>query len=323
MGFFDTILWPFRMAVSWVLRVCHEGLGFLGLDPQSGWNWALSIVLLVIVIRSALIPVFVKQIKAQRAMQALQPELRKLQAKYKGKKDQLSQQAMIAEQRELFKKHKTNPLSSCLPLLIQMPFFFALFTVLNNAHLASDAGEGIGALTPEQTHNFAVSEIFGAGLSDTFLGTFNSGEPQVQVIVLSVLMIIAMVASQFITQRQIMTKNMTKEALEGPFMQQQKMMLYILPLVFGIGGINFPIGVLIYWTATNVWTLAQQYYIIRRNPTPGSQAERELNERRAAKGLPPIGQKRKEEAEAAEARAVAVEAKGQRVQPQRKNRRKK
>lgn len=103
-------------------------------------------------------------------------------------------------------------------------------------------------------------------------------------------------------------------------MQQQKIMLYILPLVFGIGGINFPIGVLIYWTATNLWTLGQQYYVIRNNPTPGSQAERELNERRAAKGLPPIGQKK---AEAEAAAAVVEEPKVQRVQPQRKNRKKK
>jgi YidC/Oxa1 family membrane protein insertase len=113
---------------------------------------------------------------------------------------------------------------------------------------------------------------------------------------------------------------MSEEAMASPFMRQQKIMLYILPLVFGIGGINFPIGVLIYWTATNVWTLAQQYYVIRNNPTPGSQAERELNERRAAKGLPPMGQK-KADAEAAE--AIVEEPKVQRVQPQRKNRKKK
>ncbi|MCO1337711.1 membrane protein insertase YidC [Kocuria polaris] len=321
MGFFDTILWPFQWVVTWILRICHQILTGIGLDETSGWNWTLSIVLLVLLIRAALIPVFVKQIKAQRAMQALQPDLRKLQAKYKGKKDQLSQQAMLAEQRELFKRHKTNPLSSCLPLLIQMPFFFALFHSLNNARGASENNEGIGQLTVNQTHHFADSSIFGAGLSETFLGTFNSGSPQIAVIVISVVMILAMVASQFITQKQIMTKNMTKEALEGPFMQQQKMMLYILPLVFGIGGINFPIGVLIYWTATNLWTLAQQYYIIRRNPTPGSQAERELNARRAAKGLPPVHEKKKKaEAEAPE---VPEPPKVQRSQPQRKNRRKK
>ena len=320
MNFFDLILSPFRYVVSWILWAFHELFSMIGLNPDSGWTWALSIIFLVLLIRTALIPVFVKQIKAQRAMQALQPDLRKLQAKYKGKKDQLSQQAMIAEQRALFKKHKTNPLSSCLPMLIQMPFFFALFTVLNNASKASDSNEGIGALTADHIRSFDQSSIFGARLSDTFLGTLNSGSPSASVLIVAVVMILSMTASQFITQKQIMSKNMTKEALEGPFMQQQKIMLYILPLVFGIGGINFPIGVLIYWTATNLWTLGQQYYVIRNNPTPGSQAERELNERRAAKGLPPLGQKKVDEEAAA---AVIEEPKTQRVQPQRKNRKKK
>ncbi|MFL4472938.1 membrane protein insertase YidC [Paeniglutamicibacter sp. MACA_103] len=319
-NFFDLLLSPFRYVVSWILMAFHELFTRIGLDPNSGWTWALSIIFLVLLIRTALIPVFVKQIKAQRAMQALQPDLRKLQAKYKGKKDQLSQQAMIAEQRQLFKKHKTNPLSSCLPMLVQMPFFFALFTVLNNASKASANNAGVGALSADHIRSFDSSSIFGARLSDTFLNTLNSGSPSAAVIIVAVIMILAMTASQFITQKQIMSKNMTKEALEGPFMQQQKIMLYILPLVFGVGGINFPIGVLIYWTATNLWTLGQQYYVIRNNPTPGSQAERELNERRAAKGLPPIGQKK---AEAEAAAAVVEEPKVQRVQPQRKNRKKK
>ncbi|WP_372699578.1 membrane protein insertase YidC [Arthrobacter sp. JSM 101049] len=319
MNFLDTILWPFTQVVSWILRAFHAVFTFIGMDPDSGWTWTLSIIFLVLLIRTALIPVFVKQIKAQRAMQVLQPDLRKLQAKYKGKKDQLSQQAMIAEQRELFKKHKTNPLASCLPILVQMPFFFALFRVLNNASRASAEGHPVGALSVEHVRSFDASTIFGAGLSETFLGTINSGSPKIAVIITAIVMIVAMSASQFITQRQIMTKNMTKEALEGPFMQQQKMMMYILPLVFGIGGINFPIGVLIYWTATNVWTLGQQFYVIRNNPTPGSQAERELNARRAARGLPPVGHKKSEEP----AEPEAIEPKGQREQPQRKNRKRK
>lgn len=319
MNFLDTILWPFTQVVSWILRAFHAVFTFVGMDPDSGWTWTFSIIFLVLLIRTALIPVFVKQIKAQRAMQVLQPDLRKLQAKYKGKKDQLSQQAMIAEQRELFKKHKTNPLASCLPILVQMPFFFALFRVLNNASTASAEGHSVGALSVDHVRSFDASTIFGAGLSETFLGTINSGAPKIAVIITAIVMIVAMSASQFITQRQIMTKNMTKEALEGPFMQQQKMMMYILPLVFGIGGINFPIGVLIYWTATNVWTLGQQFYVIRNNPTPGSQAERELNARRAAKGLPPLGHKKDEEV----AEPEVIEPKGQREQPQRKNRKRK
>lgn len=317
--FLDTILTPFTYAVSWVLWAFHELFTFIGMNSGSGVTWTLSIIFLVLLIRTLLIPVFVKQIKSQRAMQAVQPELRKLQAKYKGKTDQLSRQAMVQEQQALFKKHKTNPLSSCLPLLIQMPFFFALFRVLNNASHASETGHSVGALSVEDIRSFDSASIFGAPLSETFLGTIGSGNTNWAVIVVAVIMILAMTASQFFTQRQLMTKNMTKEALEGPFMQQQKMMMYILPLVFGIGGINFPIGVLIYWTATNLWTLCQQFWVIRNNPTPGSQAERELNARRAEKGLPPVGQKKSVVTE----ETVIEQPTGQREQPQRKNRRKK
>ncbi|MFJ2621166.1 membrane protein insertase YidC [Glutamicibacter sp. NPDC087344] len=318
-NFLDTILTPFTYAVSWVLWAFHELFSLIGMDPNSGVTWTLSIIFLVLLIRTLLIPVFVKQIKSQRAMQALQPDLRKLQAKYKGKTDQMSRQAMVQEQQALFKKHKTNPLSSCLPLLIQMPFFFALFRVLNNASHASENSQSVGALSVENIRSFDAATIFGAPLSETFLGTFNSGNTNWSVVIVAVIMILAMIASQFFTQRQLMTKNMSAEALQGPFMQQQKMMLYILPLVFGIGGINFPIGVLIYWTATNLWTLGQQYWVIHNNPTPGSEAERELNARRAAKGLPPVGQKKTDETE----QTAIEQPKGQREQPQRKNRRKK
>ena len=127
MDFFETIMFPFKWLVSPSWSVFHDGLSAIGMPAASGWTWTLSIIGLVLVIRAALIPVFVKQIKAQRGMQLLQPDLKKLQDKYKGKTDQLSRQAMAQEQMALYKKHGTNPFSACLPMLIQMPFFFALF----------------------------------------------------------------------------------------------------------------------------------------------------------------------------------------------------
>ncbi|WOH18751.1 membrane protein insertase YidC [Paenarthrobacter sp. GOM3] len=323
--FFGTIMFPFKWLVSIIMVGFHEGLSFIGLPAANGWTWTLSIIGLVLVIRAALIPVFVKQIKAQRGMQLLQPDLKKLQAKYKGKTDQLSRQAMAQEQMAMYKKHGTNPFSACLPMLIQMPFFFALFQVLSGISNAKNAGNGIGAMSAQQVLEFDESSIFGAPLSSALL---HGGAGNVSVVVLSIIMIVAMTASQFITQKQIMAKNMSEEAMASPFMRQQKMMLYILPLVFGIGGINFPIGVLIYWTTTNLWTMGQQFFVIRRMPTPGSPAAKALEERRAAKGLPPLlgGKKTSAADAAAEAEAAAVaaaEARAQRVQPQRKNRKKK
>jgi YidC/Oxa1 family membrane protein insertase len=321
MGFIDTILTPFKWVMSWLLYIFHEFFSLIGLDPNSGWTWALAIIFVTVTVRACLIPLFARQIRAQRAMQALQPELKKLQAKYKGKKDQLSQQAMLAEQRALFKKNNTGMFSSCLPLLVQMPFFFSLYRVLFYASKASDNGESIAALSAKSVKSFDDSSIFSAKLSDTFLGQFKAADGvNTAVLVVSIVMILAMTASQFFTQRHLMTKNMSPSAQTGPFAQQQKLMLYVLPLVFGLGGINFPIGLLIYWTATNVWTLGQQMWVIKHNPTPGSLAEKELNIRRAAKGLPPVGQKK---VEPAGEEQVEEQQKGQRQQPQRKNRRKK
>ncbi|WP_309074740.1 membrane protein insertase YidC [Paenarthrobacter sp.] len=327
MDFFETIMFPFQWLVSIIMVGFHEGLSFLGMPGANGWTWTLSIIGLVLVIRAALIPVFVKQIKAQRGMQLLQPDLKKLQTKYKGKTDQLSRQAMAQEQMALYKKHGTNPFSACLPMLIQMPFFFALFQVLSGISNRADQGQGIGAMSHEQVVQFDQSSIFGAPLSASLLHG-GAGGNEASVWILSIIMIIAMTASQFITQKQIMAKNMSEEAMASPFMRQQKMMLYILPLVFGIGGINFPIGVLIYWTTTNLWTMGQQFFVIRRMPTPGSPAAKALEERRAAKGLPPLlGGKKNAAADAAAeaeaAAAAAAEIRAQRVQPQRKNRKKK
>ena len=321
MDFFGTIMAPFKWLVSIIMIGFHDGLSAIGMPAANGWTWTLSIIGLVLVIRAALIPVFVKQIKAQRGMQLLQPDLKKLQDKYKGKTDQLSRQAMAQEQMAMYKKHGTNPFSACLPMLIQMPFFFALFQVLSGITSAKNEGQGIGAMSHEQVVEFDASSIFGAPLSAALL---HGGAGNVAVVVLSIIMILAMTASQFITQKQIMAKNMSEEAMASPFLRQQKMMLYILPIVFGVGGINFPIGVLIYWTTTHLWTMGQQFFVIRRMPTPGSPAAKALAERRAAKGLPALSVLTGKRDEAAdEAAAAAVEIKGQRVQPQRKNRKKK
>ena len=125
--------------------------------------------------------------------------------------------------------------------------------------------------------------IFGARISDTFLKVgFANGITAVHVVTL--VLIIAMTATLFVTQLQLMRKNMPADALTGPFAQQQKIMLYAFPVIFAIGGINFPVGVLIYWFTSNLWTMAQQFYVIRRNPAPGTPAYDAWEERRKAKG---------------------------------------
>ena len=126
-----------------------------------------------------------------------------------------------------------------------------------------------------------------------------------------------MVATTFTTQRQLTRKNMPKSALEGPMARQQQLIMYALPFVFILTGPNFPIGVLIYWTTTNLWTMGQQYYVIKRNPTPGSEAERTYLAKKEAKQLEHAirrGETTLEQIEAEKAAAIEA-ARGQRVQP--------
>ena len=260
--FFNEVMAPFQWLVSVVMLAFHGGLTAIGMPAGSGWTWTLSIIGLVLVIRAALIPVFLAQVRAQRRMRLLQPDLKELQEKYKGKTDQLSRQAMAQEQMALYKKHGTNPFSACLPLLIQAPFFLALFQVLSGISGAAARGEGIGTLTPAQAAQFDASSIFGAPLSASLL--HGGGGNQAAVAILAVVMILAMTACQFVTQKLVMAHSMAGEDPENPLLRQQKILLYILPVIFGAGGIIFPIGVLIYWTVSNLWTLVQQYLVTRK-----------------------------------------------------------
>ncbi|MCA0438254.1 MAG: membrane protein insertase YidC [Austwickia sp.] len=280
MSWYDQLLWPLRWAVEWVLVGFHAVFTGLGAPSASGWTWAFAIVGLVLVVRAALIPLFVKQIQSSRRMQLIQPEMQKIQAKYKGRTDPESRQAMSEETMGLYKRTGTNPFSSCLPLLVQMPIFFALFSVLNNlGNVAYGRMAAAGPLTADLAREAENSAVLGAPLSSTFMST-----DVLSTKILTVVMIVLMSLSQFWTQRQLMTKNMPASALDNPFMKQQKILMYVLPLVFAVTGVNFPIGVLIYWLVSNVWTAGQQYFVIMRMPAPGSQAEKDLEARRARKG---------------------------------------
>ncbi|MEU4172354.1 membrane protein insertase YidC [Streptomyces sp. NPDC026665] len=258
--------------VSWVIVQFHTVYGAI-FGPDTGWAWGLSIVSLVILIRICLIPLFVKQIKATRAMQTLQPEMKKIQERYKNDKQRQSEEMM-----KLYKEAGTNPLSSCLPILAQSPFFFALYHVLNGIA----TGTTIGVINEELLASARKAHIFGAPLAAKFTDSAETveklGATLTDVRVVTAIMIVLMSASQFYTQRQLMTKNVDT-TVKTPFMQQQKMLMYVFPVMFAVFGINFPVGVLVYWLTTNVWTMGQQMYVIRNNPTPGSKAQAAYLER--------------------------------------------
>ncbi|MFI7385248.1 membrane protein insertase YidC [Streptomyces sp. NPDC049813] len=257
--------------VSWVIVQFHKVFGAV-FGPDTGWAWGLSIVSLVVLIRICLIPLFVKQIKATRNMQLLQPQMKAIQERYKNDKQRQSEEMM-----KLYKETGTNPLSSCLPILVQSPFFFALYHTLSG--IADN--KKIGVIDQSLLDSAQKAHIFGAPLAAKFTDSASElakmGASLTDVRVVTAIMIVLMSASQFYTQRQLMTRNVDL-TVKTPFMQQQKMLMYVFPLIFLFMGINFPVGVLVYWLTTNVWTMGQQMYVISRNPTPGSKAQAKMLE---------------------------------------------
>jgi YidC/Oxa1 family membrane protein insertase len=267
------IMTPLYYAISGVLVAWHWLFSeVLHMDPDGGGTWVLSIIGLTLTVRALLIPLFVKQIKSSRNMQLIQPKVKELQKKYGHDRERLAQETM-----KLYKDSGTNPFASCLPIIIQMPIFLALFRLLDH-HAAK--GDGVAFLTKPLAESFGNAELFGVvPLKATFLRA--DGELAVQI--LAAILVIAMTATTFTTQRQLMSKNMPADALSGPYAQQQKLLLYVLPVVFAVGGIAFPVGVLFYWTTSNLWTMGQQFYVIRNNPAPGTAAATAKAERDKAK----------------------------------------
>jgi YidC/Oxa1 family membrane protein insertase len=306
---FGYVLWPFKWVIEAILVGFHGLWTSIGFNPNDGLTWILSILGLVIVVRSALIPLFVRQIKSQRKMLELAPQLKKIQEKYKGKRDQFSREAMSRETMELYRHNGTSPFSSCLPLVAQMPIFFSLFQVLETAQRDPEKG-GVGLLTPALSGSFGKSDLFGASLHATISN--NGGDALVSIIGIG--MVALMTITQFITQLQIMSKNVSPETKASPMYRQQRMLLYVLPLVFIFSGIAFPLGVMFYWVFSNLWTMGQQFIVIRNSPTPGSEAAK-AREIRLAKKAEAKRQRSGEPLEAPELAEPQPKVNTQRTQP--------
>ena len=301
----DSILKPLYIAVSWVIVTIHDLLTPI-FGTNSGVSWSLAIIGLVIIIRIILIPLFVKQIKSQRALTALQPHMKEIQKKYKDDRQKQSEEMM-----KLYKEHKTNPMASCFPILAQAPIFFALFTVLNGIGKQPIVTKGV--LTQADGISAANAEFFGAPISQTFMGSEIT-----TVKIVTAVLIVFMSLTTFTTQRQLMTKGMPKiDSSNNMMLLQQKIMLYAFPFIFAVSGVHFPVGVLIYWSTTNLWTWGQQFYVIKRNPTPGSPAYEELQRKRAKSSGAVETTNPTENSE-----GTTIEEKGQRQQPKKKKKKK-
>ncbi|MGY1738956.1 membrane protein insertase YidC [Geodermatophilus sp. SYSU D00684] len=256
-------------AIAFVMKTWHSVFSTF-LDPAAGITWALSIVFLVVTVRLLLFPLFVKQIKSQRAMQEIQPEIQKLRKQYGADRQGFSQ-AMMALQKE----RGVNPLAGCLPILPQIPVFLALFHVLRRLQ---PGAQGLYSWSDELTDQAAKAELFGvAPISSSFNMTGAKAEAilalpgvtQAGIRTVALILMVIMCVTTYVTQKQIMKRS---GPVEGQAAMVQKLLLYGMPISLFVTGFFFPIGVLLYWMTNNLWTLGQQFFILRKMPPPGSPA---------------------------------------------------
>ncbi|MEP6696546.1 MAG: membrane protein insertase YidC, partial [Pseudonocardiales bacterium] len=259
-------------AISWLLLRWHQ-LWALGFGEKSDLSWVLAIIFLVITIRLVLFPLFVKQIHSQRKMQELQPKLKALQAKHKGDKETLQREMMA-----LYKENGANPATSCLPIFLQAPVFLSLYHVLKRLDPTKhrdSAAKSLYGWTTDEFNSAAHAKIFGAPIAAHLSSSAQTlqqlGASVIAVRVVAVVLIAIMVVTTYITQRQILAKQSASGAAVDTQQQMiQRLMLYGIPASLLVSGSLFPLGVVLYWCTTNVWSMGQQFYVLRRMPPVGT-----------------------------------------------------
>jgi YidC/Oxa1 family membrane protein insertase len=247
-------------AVAFVITWIHQGYSTF-LPPANGLNWALTIITLTVLMRLLIFPLFMKQMRSSRKMQELAPKVQELRKRYKNDKQRMNQEVM-----KLYQTAGANPLGGCLPILAQFPIFISMFTVLN----AMARGETKFGMTKELVDSARAAHIFGAPIPATFftsdvdIAAFDA-DPLMTRIVLGIFVAISSLTT-FLTVRQSVTRSIAQMP-DNPMAQQQKILMYISPL-FAIFSLNFPLGLILYWVTTNVWTLSQQHWFYSRHPMP-------------------------------------------------------
>jgi len=254
----NTILAPINNAVAWIITHLFN-LFSPAFGVTSGVTWLLTIMVLVVLMRLILVPLFIKQMHTQRAMTALTPRIAELRKKHKGDRETLNQETM-----KLYQEAGVNPLMGCLPVILQMPIFFALFSVLR--YIAEwHKGDPLQYhLTEKLIVSAQHAKIFGATIADKVLFTNGLHVPLHAKIVIVIVVVISMTTT-YLTVRQSMKRGMMPTGKDTPMGQSQKLMAYIMPL-FALTGLYWQFGLVLYWVTTNLWTLGQQYVLLRKYP---------------------------------------------------------
>jgi YidC/Oxa1 family membrane protein insertase len=247
---------PLNNLVAWVIMRIHAVLGAL-FGPASGLAWGLSIVILVMFIRLLLVPLFVKQVHAQRKMAQHAPQLQELRKKYKGDKQRLNEETM-----KFYKENGVNPLAGCLPMIPQMIVFFALFNVLRAITSWKPGAKLSYGLTISVVESAQKATIFGVHLGDKLL--FSGQSLSLHVAIVIVLTVIVSATTTFMTVRQSTKRGLMQTNVDpdNPMAQSQKFMQYIVPF-FSLTGLYWAYGLVLYWVTTNLWTLGQQWFMFR------------------------------------------------------------
>jgi YidC/Oxa1 family membrane protein insertase len=254
-----SILNPLNDLVAWVIMRLHSVFGGI-FGADSGWAWGLSIVVLVMIIRLLLVPLFVKQVHAQRKMAQHAPHLQELRKKYKNDKQRLQEETM-----KFYKENGVNPLAGCLPMIPQMIVFFALFSVLRAVTNWKPGTTPAYGLTESVVVSAQKATIFGVHLGDKLL--FSHQNLPVHVVIVIVLTVLVSASTTFMTVRQSSKRGMMPAPdPDNPMAQSQKYMMYIVPF-FSLTGLYWQYGLVLYWVTTNLWTLGQQF-VMFRNYTP-------------------------------------------------------
>ncbi|MDR0950791.1 MAG: membrane protein insertase YidC [Candidatus Ancillula sp.] len=317
---FWNILYPIEWVVSYVFYYAHEFLTFIGFSKGSGPAWPLSVILLVVIIRLIIFPLFLRQMHSMKKMQAIQPQIQAIQKKYKNKKDNESKQAMGKETMALYQKEGVNPAGSCLPMLLQMPIFLSLYRTFSSIKdIASGNREAVGPITNQVAHDIENSFLFGTHLhlSDNW-----GAAPDLPSKIVIGGLIAFMCVVMFINMRLISSKNTPQATKDSSQYNMTRSMMYIQPVIYIFTGIAFPVVILIYWCTTNLWNLGQGLFQLRFHPTPGSDAWDEKIAREKKKDIEKLNEIKETDPETYAEINKPDERKKQRQQPK-KNKKKK
>ena len=263
-----SILNPLFDAVAWVMMRIHAVLS-VPFGASSGVTWLLSIILLVVLMRLIMVPLFIKQRNSMWKMQSHMPQLQEIRKRFKNDKTRLNEETM-----KFYKENGINPLGGCLPLLAQMPVFWALFNVLRAIAEWKPGQLPKYGLTIPVVESATKAHIFGVTLYDSFLRP-SAGESWTSRIIILVFVLVS-AATTFLTMKQSQRRGMLNQTPPDPdqpgaaaAQAMSKNMMYIAPF-FALSGLYWQFGLVIYWVTTNIWTLGQQYFLFRNLPIVGS-----------------------------------------------------